>query len=301
MSDAVMSTDLSLANKRTGKVRDLYDLTLDNGDSGILIIASDRVSVFDVVLGNGIPGKGVMLTKISKFWFDYFADDYAHHLISTESTDIPGISEEQQAMLAGRVMICRKNKVVPIECIVRGYLTGSGYKDYQRTGEVCGIPLPAGMTNSDRIEAPIFTPSTKPEQGHDENISFETACEVVGADVMSEIRDMSMGIYNKGRDFALQRGIIIADTKFEFGWDADRNIVLIDEVLTPDSSRFWPAEDYQSGQEQNSFDKQYVRNYTETLVAKGEWNKEYPGPELPNEVIDNTLARYDEAINRLLG
>jgi phosphoribosylaminoimidazole-succinocarboxamide synthase len=301
MSDAILATDLPLANKRTGKVRDLYDLTLTDGSEGILIIATDRVSVFDVVLENGIPGKGVLLTQISKFWFDYFTGDYTHHLVSTDPADIEGLSDAQRADLEGRIMICRKSEVVPIECIVRGYLTGSGYKDYLKTGEVCGISLPAGMTNSDRIESPIFTPSTKPEVGHDENISFEVACDLVGQDVMNEIRDISMGIYSKGREFARERGIIIADTKFEFGWGKDREIVLIDEVLTPDSSRFWPADDWEPGREQNSFDKQYVRNYTETLVAAGEWNKEYPGPKLPDEVIENTLSRYDEALRRLTG
>jgi phosphoribosylaminoimidazole-succinocarboxamide synthase len=299
MADALMTTDLPLANKRTGKVRDLYDLTLPGGEDGILIIATDRVSVFDVVLANGVPGKGVLLTQISKFWFDLFSSDYNHHLVSTDPADIEGLSDEQYRDLEGRIMICRKSEVVPIECIVRGYLTGSGYKDYLKTGEVCGIALPEGMTNSDRIESPIFTPSTKAEEGHDENISFDEACGIVGADVMNEIRDISMGIYNKGRDFAGERGIIIADTKFEFGWGKDREIVLIDEVLTPDSSRFWPADEWEPGREQNSFDKQYVRNYTETLVAKGEWNKEYPGPSLPDEVIENTIARYEEALHRL--
>jgi phosphoribosylaminoimidazole-succinocarboxamide synthase len=219
--------------------------------------------------------------------------------VSTDPSDIDGLTDEQRQLLEGRIMICRKSEVVPIECIVRGYLTGSGYKDYLKTGEVCGIALPEGMTNSDRIEAPIFTPSTKAEEGHDENISFETAAETVGQDVMEKIRDTSMGIYEKGREYALGRGIIIADTKFEFGWNKNRDIVLIDEVLTPDSSRFWPADDWGPGREQNSFDKQYVRNYTETLVTAGEWDKEYPGPLLPDEVIDNTLARYDEALHRL--
>ena len=299
MTEALMSTDLPLANKRTGKVRDLYDLTLPDGSDGILIIASDRVSVFDVVLANGIPGKGVLLTQISRFWFDFFGGEYRHHLVSTDPADIEGLSDAQRKELEGRIMICRKSEVVPIECIVRGYLTGSGYKDYLKTGEVCGIPLPAGMVNSDRIDSPIFTPSTKAEEGHDENISFEQACEIVGSDVMKEIRDTSMGIYNKGRDYAAGRGIIIADTKFEFGWGPNREIVLIDEVLTPDSSRFWPAAEWEPGREQNSFDKQYVRNYTETLVARGEWNKEYPGPSLPDEVIASTIARYEEALHRL--
>lgn len=300
MVEALMTTDLPLPNKRTGKVRDLYDLTLANGEDGILIIASDRVSVFDVVLGNGIPGKGVMLTKISTFWFEFFDGKFRHHLISTDSADIEGISKEQQESLEGRIMICRRSQVVPIECIVRGYLTGSGFKDYQKTGQVCGIDLPAGLVNSDRIEEPIFTPSTKAEEGHDENISFEESCNVAGSELMQKIRDISLSIFTQGRDYALERGIIIADTKFEFGLEnGTGEPVLIDEVLTPDSSRFWPADDWRPGKEQNSFDKQYVRNYTEGLVAKGEWNKEYPGPILPDEIIENTYKRYEEAHNRL--
>ena len=302
MAEALMATDLPLPNKRTGKVRDLYDLTLPNGEDGILIIASDRVSVFDVVLGNGIPDKGVMLTKISKFWFDFFDGKFKHHLVSTDSSDIEGISKEQQDSLKGRIMICRRSQVVQIECIVRGYLTGTGFKDYQKTGQVCGIDLPSGLVNSDRIEEPIFTPSTKAEQGHDENISFEESCNVAGSELMKKVRDISLSIFAQGRDYALERGIIIADTKFEFGLeDGTGEPVLIDEVLTPDSSRFWPADDWEPGREQNSFDKQYVRNYTQGLVDKGEWNKEYPGPFLPDEIIENTYKRYEEAYNKLTG
>ena len=298
MSGALISTDLPLPNKHTGKVRDLYDLTLADGSDGVLIVASDRISVFDVVLANGIPGKGVLLTQISKFWFDFFADDYPHHLVSTDPADIPGLTDRQRSELGGRIMVCRKIEVMPIECVVRGYLTGSGYKDYQRTGGVCGIRLPAGMINSDRIEDPIFTPSTKADEGHDENISFDTASELVGSSLMREIRDISMDIYNKGADYAFKRGIIIADTKFEFGRGADGQVVLVDEVLTPDSSRFWAGDDWQPGREQDSFDKQYVRNYTETLVARGQWNKEYPGPALPDDIIENTIKRYEEALHR---
>ena len=302
MSKAVVSTNLPLANKRQGKVRDLYDLTLPGGGEGVLIIATDRISVFDVVLANGIPDKGVMLTKISTFWFNYFQGKFNHHLVSTDANDIPGISAEDKAMLQGRIMICRKSKVVPIESIVRGYLTGSGWKDYQKTGSVCGIALPAGMQNSSKIDQPIFTPSSKAETGHDENISFDQACALVGADLMGKIRDESLLIYTTARDYAAERGIIIADTKFEFGLEGDSNEpVLIDEVLTPDSSRFLPADEWQAGREQNSFDKQYVRNYTQTLVDRGEWNKEYPAPALPDEVIENTMARYQEAYDRLTG
>tara|TARA_B110000967_G_scaffold118203_1_gene120987 strand:+ start:529 stop:1497 length:969 start_codon:yes stop_codon:yes gene_type:complete len=298
---ALLETNLPLPNKRTGKVRDLYDVTLPNGDAGLLIIASDRVSVFDVVLENGIPGKGAMLTKISKFWFDYFSGRYRHHLVSTNIRDVAGLSEQDYETLDGRIMICRKNQVVPVECIVRGYLTGSGYKDYLRSGQVCGITLPAGMVNSDRIESPVFTPSTKAESGHDENISFEESCDIAGQELMMSIRNTSIAIYNEGRAYAGERGILIADTKFEFGLEpGSSDPVLIDEVLTPDSSRFWPADDWRPGEEQNSYDKQFVRNYTEGLVAQGFWDKEAPGPALPNDVIEQTLERYDQAYQKLL-
>lgn len=299
MPEAVITTDLPLPNKRQGKVRDLYDLTLPDGSDGILIVATDRVSVFDVVLANGIPGKGKLLTGISNFWFDFFADKVSHHLVSSDPRLIDGLSENQYDTLEGRIMICRKSEVVPIESIVRGYLTGSGWKDYQQTGRVCGIELPAGMLNSSKIDSPIFTPSTKVAAGHDENISFERAGEIVGAELMHQIRDTSLMIYKTARDFAAQRGIIIADTKLEFGI-IDGKLTLIDEVLTPDSSRFWPAQEWQAGREQDSFDKQYVRNYTEALVSAGEWNKEYPGPALPDDVINNTLKRYQEAIEKLM-
>ncbi len=302
MADALLKTDLPLANKRQGKVRDIYDLTLPSGDHGVLIVATDRISVFDVVLANGVPGKGRMLTKIAKFWFDFFSDTVSHHLIGTDVGLVPGLSDAQRDDLEGRIMICRKTKVVPVECIVRGYLTGSGYKDYQKTGAVCGIKLPAGLENSSEIETPIFTPSTKPEVGHDENISFERASEIAGADLMNTIRDQALDIYTHARAHARERGIIIADTKMEFGTlPGSDEPILIDELLTPDSSRFWPAAEWQPGREQDSFDKQYVRNYTEELVARGEWNKTYPGPSLPQEIIANTLARYQEAFDRLTG
>ena len=301
MADAVLATDLPLPNKRSGKVRDLYDLTLPDGSEGLLIIASDRVSAFDVVLENGIPGKGVMLTKISRFWFDHFADRVRHHLVSTDPADIAGLNDEQRASLEGRIMICKKTSVVPVECIVRGYLTGSGWKDYQKTGQVCGIDLPAGMVNSDKIAEPIFTPSTKADEGHDENISFEQACEIAGTELMEKIRDISLAIYGDARDYAASRGIILADTKFEFGLMEDGEPVLIDEIFTPDSSRFWPADDYEAGREQNSFDKQYVRNYLQDLVDQGQWNKQAPGPALPEDVVENSYARYKEAFERLTG
>ncbi len=300
MDQALLTTDLPLANKRTGKVRDLYDIKLPDGGDGILIVVTDRISVFDVVLANGVLGKGVLLTQIAKFWFEFFDGKFAHHLVTTDTSAIPGLDAAQRQSLEGRVMICRRSTVVPVECIVRGYLTGSGWKDYQRTGAVCGIALPAGMQNSSKIDAPIFTPSTKADAGHDENISFEQACDIAGAELMQNIRDTSIEIYETARDFAAARGIIIADTKFEFGAaPGSTSPILIDEVLTPDSSRFWPADDYAPGREQDSFDKQYVRNYTEELVARGEWDKQYPAPSLPDEVIENTLARYRQALERL--
>jgi|TARA_Y100000310_G_scaffold343442_1_gene451098 phosphoribosylaminoimidazole-succinocarboxamide synthase len=302
MTTALMTTDLPLRNRRTGKIRDLYDLTLKDGSEGILIVATDRISAFDVVLQNGIPDKGVVLTQISKFWFDLFSSEVDHHLLSVDSADIESLSDEQQRTLEGRIMICRKTEVIPVECIVRGYLTGSGWVDYQKTGKLCGIELPTGMVNCDRIETPLFTPSTKAEEGHDENISFEQACDAAGEDLMNRVKQLSIDIYRKARDFAADKGIIIADTKFEFGvMEGSSEPILIDEVLTPDSSRFWPADQWQPGQEQNSFDKQYVRNYLLELVDAGEWDKQYPGPSLPDEVVDNTISRYRQACNQLTG
>ena len=303
-SAPLMQSDLPLPNRRSGKVRDLYDLKLADGTDALLIVASDRISAFDVVMANGVPGKGVVLTQISRFWFDHFADRLTHHLISDDPADIPGLDDAQRQSLRGRIMICRKTNVVPIECVVRGYLAGSGWKDYQKTGAVCGIDLPEGMTNSDRIDEPIFTPATKEATGHDENISFERACEIVGKDLMTKLGDLSIGIYCDAREYAGQRGIIIADTKFEWGIPQDGSSsdpILIDEVLTPDSSRFWPADRYQPGQEQDPFDKQYVRNYLQELCDAGRWDKTPPGPTLPDDVVANTLAKYRDAYRLLVG
>ncbi len=301
MAEALLETNLSLPNKRSGKVRDLYDVNLGGDEEALLIIASDRISAFDVVMQNGLPGKGVVLTQISKFWFDYF-DDIPNHLISTDVADVPGLSDAEQALLRGRIMLCRKTEVVPIECIARGYITGSGWKDYQRTGSVCGIELPAGLQNSDRLAEPLFTPSTKAETGHDENISFEQGAEVVGGELMTWLGETTLGLYSRARDYALERGIILADTKFEFGRIGGRGTpLLIDEIFTPDSSRFWPADEWQPGQEQPSFDKQIVRNYLETVVQAGEWDKTPPGPVLPDEVVERSIARYLEAYKRLTG
>ena len=302
MPTLVMETNLRLPNKRSGKVRDIYDAELPDGAAGLLIVATDRVSAFDVVLGNGPAGKGVVLTQISKFWFDHFADVAAHHLVSTDVADLSGLRDDERGQLEGRMMLCRAAKVVPIECIARGYLAGSGWKDYQRSGEVCGIPLPAGLANGDRLPEPLFTPSTKAETGHDENISFEQGAAIVGEETMAWLRDTTLRLYGLARDYAAERGILLADTKFEFGHVEGRTEpVLIDELFTPDSSRFWPADEWQPGGEQPSFDKQYVRNYLETLVANGEWDKTPPGPALPNDVLDNTLERYLEAYRRLTG
>ncbi len=302
MSDAVLSTDLTLPNKRSGKVRDLYDVTLASGEEALLIIATDRISAFDVVLANGLPGKGIVLTQISKFWFDFFADTVDHHLLSTDVADVPGLTSEQQALLDGRIMLCRKTEVVPIECVARGYITGSGWKDYQATGSVCGIELPEGLRNSDKLAEPLFTPSTKAQTGHDENISFAEGAAIVGEALMEWLGAKTLELYGRASAYAAERGIILADTKFEFGRvPGVAEPLLIDEIFTPDSSRFWPAADWQPGREQQSFDKQIVRNYLETVVSAGEWDKTPPGPELPAEVVEKSLARYVEAYERLTG
>jgi phosphoribosylaminoimidazole-succinocarboxamide synthase len=302
MASALLGTDLDLLNKRTGKVRDLYDVTLASGEEALLIIATDRISAFDVVMQNGLPGKGIVLTQISKFWFDHFADTVPHHLISTDVADVPGLTDAQRDSLAGRIMLCRKTEVVPIECIARGYITGSGWKDYQRSGEVCGITLPEGLQNSDRLAEPLFTPSTKAVDGHDENISFAQGAEEVGEELMHWLGEKTLSLYSSARDYAASRGIILADTKFEFGQiNGVGEPILIDEIFTPDSSRFWPADDWQPGREQASFDKQIVRNYLETMVASGEWDKTSPGPVLPDEVIERSIARYLEAYHLLTG
>ncbi len=301
MAQAVLETHLSLPNKRSGKVRDLYDVTLADGSEALLIVASDRISAFDVVMQNGLPGKGVVLTQISKFWFDYFSD-VPNHLISTDVADVPGLTGDEQKALRGRIMLCRKTEVLPIECIARGYITGTGWKDYQRSGSVCGIELPAGLQNSDRLPEPLFTPSTKAASGHDENISFAQGVEIVGEALMTWLSDTTLSLYGRARDYALERGIILADTKFEFGQiDGQGTPLLIDEIFTPDSSRFWPADDWAPGREQSSFDKQIVRNYLETLVAAGEWDKTPPGLVLPDEVVERSIGRYLEAYERLTG
>lgn len=299
----VMETDLGLPNRRSGKVRDLYDVTLPGGDPGLLIVATDRVSAFDVVLENGLPGKGVVLTQISRFWFERFDDSFGHHLVSTDPGDVPGLTAEERESLRGRIMLCRACEVIPVECIARGYITGTGWMDYQRTGSVCGIALPEGLQNSSRLAEPLFTPSTKAEGGlHDENISFEQGASLVGEDTMQWLSDATLRLYSQASAYARERGIILADTKFEFGrLDGQSEPILIDEIFTPDSSRFWPADQWQPGQEQPSFDKQYVRNYLETVVDAGDWDKTPPGPRLPEDVVENSMVRYLEAYERLTG
>jgi phosphoribosylaminoimidazole-succinocarboxamide synthase len=288
--NVVLQTDIPGFPVKRGKVRDIYDL----GDK-LLIVASDRISAFDVVMPNGIPNKGQVLTLISKFWFDWL-QGVNHHLIEVIEDKAPEGFEDHLDQLRGRAMLVKKTKVLPIECVVRGYITGSGWKEYQRSQSVCGIELPDGLRQCDQLPEPIFTPATKAEEGHDENISFEQACEIAGEEAMKTVRQRSVDIYRQAAEYARQRGVIIADTKFEWGREGN-DFILIDEVLTPDSSRFWPADDYEPGRDQASFDKQYVRNYLETL----DWDKTPPGPTLPDDVVANTSKKYIEAYEKLTG
>jgi len=276
---------------RRGKVRDLYDL----GDR-MLIVSTDRVSAFDVVLPTPIPDKGKVLTRISRFWFERMASIVPNHILTCDTANLPAGFSPHADMLRDRFMLVRKAMPLPIECIVRGYISGSGWKDYGKTGGVCGIPLPDGLRESDRLDEPIFTPSTKAEQGHDMNISFDEAVRLVGMDTAQKVRDLSIEIYSQARAYAETKGIIIADTKFEFGM-LDGKVILIDEVLTPDSSRFWPMDDYRPGSSQKSYDKQFVRDYLETL----DWDKTPPGPALPQEIVDKTRAKYLAALKRIAG
>jgi phosphoribosylaminoimidazole-succinocarboxamide synthase len=276
---------------RRGKVRDVYDL----GDR-LLIVATDRISAFDVVLPTPIPAKGTVLTQLSLFWFRLLADVVPHHVVTADVADYPRELHAVRDQLEGRSMLVRKTEPFPVECVVRGYLAGSGWKDYQRTGAICGIRLPPGLRESDRLEQPIFTPSTKAETGHDENISFERMSDLVGARRATELRDLTLEIYRRARAHAEGRGILLADTKLEFGLGEGR-VVWIDEALTPDSSRFWPRDSYQPGRAQPSFDKQYVRDYLETL----DWDKRPPGPPLPEDVVARTREKYLEAYARLTG
>ena len=285
MSDLVLETALpGYTLLRRGKVRDVYD-----AGEHYLIVATDRISAFDVVLPNGIPGKGRVLTQISIHWFRQVADLIENHIVATEVDDFPAPLRAHRAILEGRSMLVKKAAVLPVECIVRGYLSGSGWKEYQKSGTVCGIALPAGLVESSRLEAPIFTPSTKADAGHDVNISFEQMAKIVGDDMSARLRDAALAVYGRCRELAGRRGIIIADTKMEFGLFEGR-LILIDELLTPDSSRFWSARSYEPGRGQESWDKQIVRDYLLTLA----WDQTYPGPVLPDEIVKKAAARYQE-------
>jgi phosphoribosylaminoimidazole-succinocarboxamide synthase len=290
---ALMETNfpnLNLINR--GKVRDIYDL----GEQ-LLIVATDRISAFDVVMPNPIPGKGRILTQLSKFWFSLMASLVPNHLIATEVKDYPASCQSYELDLAGRSMLVKKAAPLPVECIVRGYLSGSGWKDYQQTGRVCGITLPKGLKESDRLDQPIFTPSTKAEAGtHDENIPVEAVVRKLGPAVADRLAEVSLAVYERARRLGEEKGIIIADTKFEFGFQ-DGRLLLIDEVLTPDSSRFWPRDRYHPGGPQVSFDKQFLRDYLESL----HWDKKPPAPPLPPDIIEKTRAKYEEALRIFTG
>ena len=275
-----------------GKVRDIYEV-----DGRLLLVASDRLSAFDVVLPDGIPDKGKVLTQISAFWFRKLSDIIPNHMITIDVEEFPPSVRSHAGVLAGRSMLCRKARPLPVECVVRGYLSGSGWAEYRERGEICGLPIPGGLVESDRLPDPIFTPATKEEKGkHDLNIPFERMIDAVGRETAESVRSVSLEIYRRAADYARGRGIIIADTKFEFGV-ADGKLILIDEVLTPDSSRFWPSEGYRPGGPQKSFDKQFVRDYLLTLP----WNKTAPGPKLPADVVEKTAEKYREALRILTG
>jgi len=287
---ALLTTSVPGHPKRSGKVRDIYDL-----GERLVIVATDRISAYDVVMPNGIPDKGRVLTQISLFWFERLAELAPHHLISSALQDLPG--EFRSEELDGRFMICKSCEVVPIECVVRGYLAGSGWREYTKSQSVCGIVLPGGLKEADKLPAPIFTPATKAASGHDENISTERAAELVGAETAAALRDRSVELYTAAAAHAAERGVIIADTKFEWGRDADGELTLIDEALTPDSSRFWPAEGYRPGRRQPSFDKQFVRDY----LDKVKFDRSPPGPVLPTDIVQKTRQKYIEAYTLLTG
>jgi phosphoribosylaminoimidazole-succinocarboxamide synthase len=282
----------SLPRIGRGKVRDIYAV----GEDKMMIVVSDRLSAFDVVLPDPIPDKGRVLNQLANFWFEKLAHVVPNHLTGIDPESVVK-DEDEKAQVRGRAVVVRRLRPLPIEAVVRGYLIGSGWKDYQKTGSVCGIRLPAGLRQAEKLPEPIFTPATKAAEGHDENISFERTCEIVGRPVAEKVREVSIRLYREAADYAATRGIIIADTKFEFGLDAKGGLVLIDEALTADSSRFWPAEEYRVGISPPSYDKQYVRDYLETL----DWDKSPPAPRLPPEVIARTSAKYREALEKLTG
>ncbi len=296
-SPPVLDTDFpALTLYRRGKVRDVYVVDRDH----LVIVATDRISAFDYVLGSGIPDKGKVLTQLSAFWFDLLRDVVPNHLVSTDVRKYPAALKPYAAQLRGRSMLVRRTEPVPVECVARGYLSGSGWKDYRLSGKLCGITLPDGLRESDRLPAPIFTPATKAQSGHDENISEDEAAEVIGRDLVSRLKALTLQLYARGSAHAASQGILLADTKFEFGLierDGKRDVLLIDEVLTPDSSRFWPADQFNPGRPQPSFDKQFVRDYLESI----KWNKQPPVPSLPDDVVARTREKYLEAFRRLTG
>ena len=293
LDSVLIRTDFpDLKLKASGKVRDVYDID----ENQLLFVASDRISAFDYVLATGIAHKGHVLNQISLFWFEFLADVVPNHLITADVDQYPANLRKYADQLRGRSMLVRRAEIFPVECIVRGYISGSGWKEYKATGKVSGISLPAGLKESEALPEPIFTPSTKATSGHDENISFDRMCEIVGVETASHLRDLTLRVYKKAAAYARQRGMIIADTKFEFGQTA-HGITLADEVLTPDSSRFWPADDYAPGRAQDSYDKQYVRDYLEQI----HWNKQPPAPALPPDVARRTSEKYLEAYTQLTG
>ena len=302
MSAVALSTlvDLPLKHVRRGKVREVYEVDAER----LLIVATDRVSAFDVVMNEPVPNKGAVLTQMTAWWLRQFEGQIRHHMLSSDADEIvaavPALSPYREA-LVGRAMLCKRTEVFPVECVVRGYLSGSALKEYRSTGTLAGEKLPAGMVDSSRFEKPIFSPATKAETGHDENITRARMREVIGAAEAAELERLSMLVYSLGRDMAAKRGIIIADTKFEFGRDKAGDVTLIDEVMTPDSSRFWPADKYEPGRSQPSFDKQPLRDYLEGERRAGRWTGDYPPPPLPPEVIAATSARYLDAFRRITG
>lgn len=293
LDSVLIRTDIpDLKLKASGKVRDVYDID----ENQLLFIASDRISAFDYVLATGIPHKGRVLNQISLFWFEFLADVVPNHLITADVDKYPAKVRRYADQLRGRSMLVRRAEIFPVECIARGYISGSGWKEYKATGKISGIALPGGLKESEALPEPIFTPSTKATSGHDENISFDQMCDVIGVETASHLRDLTLRVYKKAAAYARQRGIIIADTKFEFG-RTDQGITLADEVLTPDSSRFWPADKYAPGRAQDSYDKQYVRDYLEQI----HWNKQPPAPALPPDVARRTSEKYLEAYAQLTG
>jgi len=297
VSSVLTTTSLpGIEHVASGKVRDVFAVHDDKLGDLLLIVATDRISAFDCILPQGIPGKGCLLTQMSLFWFDFLRGIVPNHLVTADVDAYPASLRAFRDRLEGRSMLVRRCRIEPIECVARGYISGSGWKDYKRTGAICGISLPAGLRECDPLPAPIFTPATKAEIGHDENISFETAVHIVGRQTAETLRDLTLRIYAAAALHAESRGIVLADTKFEFGWHEER-LLLADEVLTPDSSRFWPRDEYSPGRSQRSFDKQFVRDYLEIL----DWDKTPPAPPLPEDVIEKTAAKYREAYTRLTG